>query len=161
MLTRSRGFGGFLATLAALSGAWLIVGGMAVRLLPASVANSITTGSPLNLEIRHIAIADIAFFWGVGALIVFFAALALGRFSIAAAKDSERLNSFLTGAAAGAGYQPAQAFTTTQPQYAADPFASYSPGQHASPYPSEPYQPQQYPSQYPAEQPTPTLSGDQ
>jgi hypothetical protein len=153
-VTRSRGLGGFLAVLAALSGAWLIVGGWALKLLPASVSTStITMGTPIGgTTARQVALSDLGVFWGVGALIVFFAALALGRFSLAAPTDSQELDDFMTTAARG-GYQPAQGmqtFALTQPQHAADPFAAYSANQYPSQYEPEGY-PGQYPSQYPAE----------
>lgn len=151
-ITRNRGLGGFLAVFAALSGAWLIVGGWALKLLPASAsASTITAGVPIGgTTARQVALADIGVFWGVGALIVFFAALALGRFSIAALKDSQQLDDFMTTAARG-GYESAQGtqtFPLTQPQYAADPFGAYS----ASPYPSQ-YTPESYPSQYSSQYP--------
>ncbi len=153
-LTRSRGLGGFLAVLAALSGTWLIVGGLAVKLLPASLsAGAITAGAPIGTTARQVALSDIGVFWGAGALIVFFAGLALGRFSIAALKDSQRLDDFMTAAARG-GYEPAQgaqAVTLTQPQYAADPFAAYPASQYPSQYTAEGYA-SQYPSQFPAGQ---------
>lgn len=86
-LTRSRWFGGFCAFVAAVAGVWLIAGAELIRLLPASQAASITTGSPLGTTLHEHIFARVAFFSGAGALIVFFAALALGRFSIAAARD--------------------------------------------------------------------------
>jgi hypothetical protein len=150
MLTRSRGLGGFLAFMAALGGAWLIAGVWIVQLLPASVASSITVGSPIGTTTAtRIALTELGVFFGVGALIVFFAALALGRFSIAAAKDQEQLSSFLTSAASGA--DTGAGFATTQPQYAADPYPSYSPDPFPPQYSSETYQPGQYGSQYPSE----------
>jgi len=167
MITRRRGLGGLLAVIAALAGAWLIVGGWAVQLLPASLGGAITAGSPVGSTVRQVDLTYIGSFWGAGALIVFFAALALGRFSIAALKDQDTLGAFVAGAASGAvgtsvvasaGYQPAQGgYATTQPQYAADQYASYSPGAYPAQYPPDQYQPDQYQPaqyapQYPAEQ---------
>src|SRR5215469_990331 len=86
-LTRSRSFGGFCAVVAAVAGAWLIAGASLIRLLPASQVASITTGNPFGTSVNEHILAQVAFFSGAGALIVFFAALALGRFSIAAARD--------------------------------------------------------------------------
>lgn len=157
-VTKSRWLGGFLTVVAALGGAWFIVGGLALKLLPASMsASTITAGTPLGTTVQQVALTDIGFFWGVGALIMFFAGLAFGRFSIAALKDSQQLGAFMTTAAAR-GYQPAAgaaAFTSTQPQYAADPFAAYATSQYSPQYTPEGYSVQypQYPAeQYPAEQ---------
>jgi hypothetical protein len=170
LLTRSRGFGGFLAFVAAVGGAWFIVGASAVQLLPASVAGSITTGSAIGTTVHQVVLTNIGLFWGVGALIVFFAALALGRFSIAGQTDGQQLGSWSagsTGATAplgGSGYQSAHPGFATQPQYPIEPIPSYSPDQFGSQYPSGSYQPEQqsqetepeqfgsqYPSQYPPE----------
>ncbi len=87
MMTRSRGFGGFCAAVAALAGAWLIAGAALVRLLPASVSGSVTTGAVLGAGAHRALLTSLAFFAGPGALIVFVAALALGRLSITAYKD--------------------------------------------------------------------------
>jgi len=86
-LSRSRWFGGFCAFVAAVAGLWLIAGAALIRLLPASQVASITTGNPFGTSVNEQIFARVAFFSGAGALIVFFAALALGRFSIAAARD--------------------------------------------------------------------------
>lgn len=87
IVTRSRGFGGFCAIVAALAGAWLIVGSAAIRLLPASVAGSIGTGAVLGAGAHRAILTSLAFFAGPGSLIVFTAAIALGRLSITAYRD--------------------------------------------------------------------------
>jgi hypothetical protein len=87
MVTRSRWFGGFCAFIAALAGAWFIAGAALVTLLPASQGASITTGTPLGTGPHIAVLTNLAFFTGVGVLIVFFAALALGRLSLAAHRD--------------------------------------------------------------------------
>src|SRR5262245_49857651 len=86
-ITRSRSFGGFCALVAALGGVWLIAGAALVKLLPASQAASITVGAPISAGASAQVLTGLAFFTGVGALIVFFAAVALGRFSITALRD--------------------------------------------------------------------------
>ena len=85
--TRSRSFGGFCAFVAAVAGAWLIAGASLIRLLPASQVASITTGNPMGTSTSVRILTQLAFFAGAGALVVFFAALALGRFSITALRD--------------------------------------------------------------------------
>jgi hypothetical protein len=88
MATRSRGFGGLCATIAALAGGWLIAGVALIRLMPARIAGSVSTGAVIGGAGAHRAIAtSLAFFAGPGALIVFVAAVALGRLSITAYKD--------------------------------------------------------------------------
>jgi hypothetical protein len=150
-LTRSRSFGGFCAFVAAVAGAWLIAGASLIRLLPASQVASITTGNPMGTSTSVRILTQMAFFTGAGALIVFFAALVLGRFSITALKDyggpATETGEGVAGAGAGAaGYGALQAGQDTTTPYAG--------GQlHLSQYTSgqDPFQTGQYQAgtQYP------------
>jgi hypothetical protein len=146
MVTRSRWFGGFCAFIAALAGAWFIAGAALVTLLPASQAASITTGTPLGTGAHIAVLTNLAFFTGVGVLILFFAALALGRLSLAAHRDFSADDGDLagvTGTGVYGAYQQGQ--ESAQPQY-------------GSQYPrTDPFPPEHYASpteQYPAAQPT-------
>jgi len=134
-VTRSRGLGGFCAFVAALGGAWFIVGAEMVGLLPASTAGSISTGTPLGAGAHTVILTNLALFTGAGALIVFFAALALGRFSIAAYRDYNGGAvqdvdvaglAGIGGAATYGSYQPAQEvqqpYQAGQQYPATDPF---------------------------------------
>jgi hypothetical protein len=85
--TRSRGLGAFCAVVAALAGGWLIAGATLIRLLPASLWGSVTTGTVLGAGAHRAILTSLAFFAGPGTLIVFVAALALGRLSLTAYKD--------------------------------------------------------------------------
>jgi len=72
----------FGAWLAALSGAWFAVGGLLIGLW----SQNITPGTPVGG--RNLVIAErIGFFTGLGVVIVFVAALVLGRFTVVAARD--------------------------------------------------------------------------
>src|SRR5215468_6932354 len=122
-MTRSRPFGGFCAFVAALGGAWLIAGSALVKLLlPASQAAGITVGTPISASSSVQVLTRLAFFTGTGALIVFFAAVALGRFSITALRDYVGPAADLSDGASIAGaYQVGQDASTQQlgqPQYA-------------------------------------------
>lgn len=75
----------FGAWLAAVGGAWFIVGGPVSALWKASGTNA--TGAPIGNEIRQV-VEQLAFFTGVGVLVVFFAAFALGRFAVVAVRDA-------------------------------------------------------------------------
>lgn len=71
--------------LAALAGAWFVVG--------RSVASTLTIGgdpgAPIAVaDAKRLAI-ELAYFYGLGALIVFVAAVALGRLSVRSARDVE------------------------------------------------------------------------
>jgi hypothetical protein len=141
LVTRSRGFGGFCALVAAFAGGWFIAGAALVRLLPARQAASIVTGSPLGTGTSRIVLTSLAFFGGTGALIVFFAALALGRFSLAAYQDQFGLANDPDGMVG---------------LVAAPPALLYGPDQDTQGYPHSPYfagQTQDYPAQYPASDP--------
>ncbi|HXP20461.1 MAG TPA: hypothetical protein VN840_12530 [Streptosporangiaceae bacterium] len=134
MMTRSRAFGGFMAFVAALAGLWFIVGAAVVRLLPASLGGSISTGTPIAATASRVILTSLGFYAGTGALIMFFAALALGRFSIAPAREHARLAEELAGGAGAVGLAGAGALAFDA--YAAQPTQSYSPAQ--SPYPAGP-----------------------
>ena len=91
LVTRHRGVGISGGVLGALGGAWFVAGtGLVADVLK---NNSISPGSPLQSASMTAALQDYleraALFFGLGALIVFVAALAIGRFSMVAAKDVE------------------------------------------------------------------------
>jgi hypothetical protein len=153
--TRSRGVGALCAFGAALAGGWLIAGTAIVATLPASVRTDLAIGRPLTISSVPVTVlTDLAFFSGTGALILFFAALAIGRLSIVAHKDALRFGTDLT---------PASGFAAGGP-LAFDPFAAGagagigggSAASVGSPFtPTQPqfYPAQQYPSQYPPDPP--------
>lgn len=75
----------FGALLAALGGAWFVLGTV---LVPAwHAAGTGMAGQPVGGPLHQMA-EQIGFFYGVGAAIVFFAALALGRLSAVTVRDS-------------------------------------------------------------------------
>jgi hypothetical protein len=130
LATRSRWFGGSCAFLAALGGAWFIAGASVVTLLPASLTiSSVTQGTVLGGPSRD-AVTGLGFFTGVGAAIIFLAALSLGRFSVAAFKDHVRAADL----AGGVIYESGDDEVTYQPGPA--PYVQV-PSQHPSQYPPE------------------------
>src|SRR5512139_391378 len=76
------------AGLAAAGGLWFIVGGPLSRLWTDTAAGAV--GVPVGDELRQVT-EQLAFFLGVGALIVFFAALAMGRFAVLGVKEAHLL----------------------------------------------------------------------
>ena len=87
-----RGVGIFGALLAALGGAWFIVGAPVTKVV--AVSTSIIPGTPLAHSAGSISVArwqfleGLGFFTGTGILILFFGALALGRFSVVGVRDA-------------------------------------------------------------------------
>jgi hypothetical protein len=71
------------AWLAALAGAWFAVGGI----IAAHFAQLPAAGAPVGGAARQMS-EQIGFFTGLGVVIVFVAALALGRFTVVAARDA-------------------------------------------------------------------------
>lgn len=71
------------AWLAAVAGAWFAVGSLVAVLW----ASAPTAGSPVGSK-DTVMLEQIGFFTGLGVVIVFVAAIALGRFTIVAAKDT-------------------------------------------------------------------------
>ncbi len=89
LVTRSRAVGIAGAVLGVLGGAWFIAGSGFVKAVLKNT--SVSIGKPLQSANMTAALQDYlaraALFFGLGALIVFVAALAIGRFSLLAARD--------------------------------------------------------------------------
>jgi hypothetical protein len=96
--TANRAIGIFGSLLAAVGGAWFIVGGSVTVLVVKN--GSIRPGFPVAGSLGSVSSASrqfletMGFFTGVGMLILFLAALALGRFSVVAVKDAALAESF-------------------------------------------------------------------
>jgi hypothetical protein len=92
VLASHRAVGVLGALLAALGGGWFILGGPIIALTVKS--GSISPGSPLTGAVGSLSSAtrvfleSLGFFTGTGMLIVFLAALALGRFSVVSVRDA-------------------------------------------------------------------------
>ncbi len=72
------------AWLAAISGVWFVIGGPISTLWTADGSNA--AGTPVGSTTTQ-ALAQLGFFTGLGAAIIFFSALALGRFTVVGARD--------------------------------------------------------------------------
>jgi len=82
-------FGAFLA---ALGGAWFVVGNLVSTLWNNGTPQA---GVPAGTGLHRLAAENLGFFTGLGVLIVFFAALALGRFAVVGVRETamvERAN---------------------------------------------------------------------
>ncbi|MDN5798059.1 MAG: hypothetical protein L0H79_20260 [Intrasporangium sp.] len=77
-------FGGWLA---AVAGAWFAVGPILSPLFNGGVP---AAGTPAGAAATQAAIEELGFFVGLGVVIVFFAALGLGRNSVVSVKDADR-----------------------------------------------------------------------
>ncbi|GAA2101845.1 hypothetical protein [Actinomadura alba] len=85
LLSANRVVAMFGAWIAALGGVWFVVGGPLSALWTEN--GTVATGTPVGDEAKQVA-EQLAFFSGAGALIVFFAALALGRLAVVAVRDA-------------------------------------------------------------------------
>jgi hypothetical protein len=110
---------------AALGGAWFIVGSPVIRL---AVKNgSITPGVPLAGPLgplsstSRVLVEGLGFFTGVGTLILFFAALALGRFSVVGVRDAALAEELLTAVPTDA--YPAETEPAPSPEGVSYPFS--------------------------------------
>src|SRR5260370_12696447 len=83
-LSASRLIGGGGAILAALGGGWFVVGREVNRLWP----HLGVPGAPAGISVTRRVLEELGFFTGLGVVIVFFAALALGRCSVAVSQDA-------------------------------------------------------------------------
>jgi len=75
-------FGAFLA---ALGGAWFVVGNPVSTLWNSGTPQA---GVPAGTGLTRLAAENLGFFTGLGVLIVFFAALALGRFAVVGVRET-------------------------------------------------------------------------
>ena len=82
----NRAFAAFGAWLAALAGAWFVIGPTVSRLCASAGFSQI--GSPVGGILRR-TVVEISYFAGLGVVIVFFAALGLGRLAVVGTKDAE------------------------------------------------------------------------
>jgi hypothetical protein len=85
LVTASRPMAYLGGLLAAASGAWYIFGGFVAQVWTFSPAS--WTGVPVGGPLRQAA-ERIGFFYGPGAGIIFFAALALGRFAVVGVREA-------------------------------------------------------------------------
>lgn len=73
------------AFLAALAGAWFVVGNLVSTLWNSGTPQA---GVPAGTGLTRLAAENLGFFTGLGVLIVFFAALALGRFAVVGVRET-------------------------------------------------------------------------
>ena len=107
----NRAFAVFGAWLATLGGAWFIVGPTVSVLWKAAGVSA--TGAPIGAEARQVA-EQLALFTGVGTLALFFAALALGRFTVVGVKEARYADTVTEPATVDAAET-----STTQPMHRA------------------------------------------
>lgn len=77
----------FGAWLAAMSGIWFVVGQTLSTLW--TTGNTPAAGYPVGGAVTR-AVEQVGFFTGLGAVIIFFAALALGRFAVVGVREARR-----------------------------------------------------------------------
>jgi len=139
LITRSRWFGGLCAVIAALGGAWFVAGQTVLLIL---TSTTYTDGTPVATSPKLILLTNLACFAGTGALILFFAALALGRQSVAAHKDFVKFGDPALDTSAAGGLATVGLAAVGQPQAP----SGYDPYQ-ATTYSQQEYQQQEYPQQ--------------
>ncbi|WP_181762963.1 hypothetical protein [Rhodococcus spelaei] len=89
LVSRHRAVAALGAWLACAAGAWFIVGPTL-----AEVANTGSPGSPTGDTLGMVAVQQIAYFYGLGAVILFLGATALGRMSVRSVRDYRRAEGF-------------------------------------------------------------------
>ncbi|HEV7936109.1 MAG TPA: hypothetical protein VGP70_27815 [Actinomadura sp.] len=147
LLSANRLLASLGAWIAALGGAWFVAGGPVSALW--TDGGAAATGAPIGSESKRIA-EQLAFFDGVGVLIVFFAALALGRLAVVAVKDVQPAGE---QAAAPPAPEDAPPIGATQPlprRYARGPH----PGDPAAPRPRGPEPGDRMVAPYASDQPS-------
>jgi hypothetical protein len=109
LASASRPLAMFGAELAAAAGAWFALGMVIVPLWPA--ASTLDPGSPAATTTVLRQLEHLGFYTGLGVVIVFVAALALGRLTVVGVRDAR----LAERGAAGPEPVPADATTTTRP----------------------------------------------
>jgi hypothetical protein len=107
LATASRPLAMFGAELAAAAGAWFALGTVIIPLWPA--ARALNPGSPAGATTVLRQLEHLGFYTGLGVVIVFVAALALGRLTVVGVRDARLADR----GAAVAEPEPAAADTTT------------------------------------------------
>jgi hypothetical protein len=151
LMTRSRAVGIVSGLLAALGGAWLIAGYATVvdvlknlTISPGLPMDS-TGGTALFSTTRTYA-EQLSFFAGLGILILFFAALAMGRFSMISAKDADGSAGYGSYQGAGQDQFPDDHEEAPAPQAQFPSATGQFPAQQQHPASAAPFPPaQQYP----------------
>ncbi len=129
-------FGAFVA---ALGGAWFVVGNLVSTLWHGSTP---LAGVPTGSSITRLALEELGFFTGLGVLIVFFAALALGRCAVVGVKDAALAEREDIAAPAGT-FDTSPTPAATVPSYAGSTSAGPAPQASDDSYPrtEESFQP--------------------
>jgi hypothetical protein len=148
--TKTRWIGGFAAVIAALGGAWFVIG-RAIMPVAANDPNAYSVGQTIGSSMGRVLATDLAAYTAVGLLIMFFAALALGRQSIAAHRDHLRYGEMVYQA----GTTPDAGLATVGLAAASPSYSPFQPTETGSAYPSDPPDTfvggdTEFPSQYPA-----------
>lgn len=149
LATRNRGVGVFGGLLAALGGAWFVAGTAFVTyVLKRSIAvgGPITSASGASLPLR-IYLEQIGLFTGVGLLILFVGAVAIGRFSMLSASDvaaSDASGYYADSPVAGQYSPPTSSYPTSAAQFPSG--GSFTP---TAQYPDATGQYPDAPTQYP------------
>ena len=99
--------GGWLSV---IGGAWFIVGRASAGLLEIGDA-----GSPVAVTETKSVVLELAYFYGLGALIVFLGAIALGRISVRSVRDVEFVDRPMATAVAPQEPAPSDEVTEIQP----------------------------------------------
>jgi hypothetical protein len=128
------------AFLAALGGAWFVVGNLVSTFWNGS---SPQAGVPAGGTITRLALEELGFFGGLGVVIVFFAALALGRCAVVGVKDAAlAARAGGTGANAGLAVGGLAVEPAPEPEPGLEPEpAAWSPEPVAPSPPGNPYPP--------------------
>lgn len=110
LVSANRLAGALAAGIAALAGAWFVIGQSLTQLW-----NGPSPGTPLGSPDRQIA-EELLFFTGLGVLIVYCAALALGRFAVVGIREIREANREALAAQAPYGTGPSPYGGETEPQ---------------------------------------------
>ena len=108
-------FGAFLA---ALGGAWFVVGNLVSTLWNSGTPQA---GVPAGTGLTRLAAENLGFFTGLGVLIVFFAALALGRFAVVGVRETALVERAAAEQAALAEHEAAEPDTAPADRTRTDP----------------------------------------
>ncbi|MCV7300051.1 hypothetical protein H7J93_10455 [Mycobacterium barrassiae] len=110
LVSRNRATAMFGAWLAVLAGAWFIVGRASAGLLGIG-----DVGAPVAVTETKAVVLELAYFYGLGALIVFLGAAAVGRISVRSVRDVEYVDRPVAAEQAESALADTDAVTEIQP----------------------------------------------
>jgi len=118
VMATSRAIGLWAGWLTALAGAWFVVGPVVSKLWNNGQTQA---GAPVGGSTLRAVVEELGFFSGLGVVILFLSATALGRFSVIGVRDADRAAAQLAAEEPVEEVEPVATDVDNEPRHAAEP----------------------------------------